>query len=381
MSDDEKVNVKAEDATPSPKKTPKSGRKKKEAKRKVQTPASEASSSSKRSRKSAQSFEPVNFKEETVDKNSIEIPAGRGDKLQDISVIHTTINNMKSEDPVLRALHKFLLGGVGGCLGRGRTPNKLLKKQVLEFSGYLPEVIEGDEESEEAERIAEERMQDKTEALSLPLIKTFCDILYVNRGPENGKIASKPILIDRMLDFLAEPSEDGITVSKGKKRGPKPKDETAEDDDVEVSIDPEKAELKAVRKFFRAYLIIFNEDKRSVEHLTTLAEEKFGLDFDEDKKTELTSLLEKEIRVTEKRAKKALRMEKATKIVEARYKKAEEEENAKNKDAAADVPETVAKDVEEEAATAEAEVATAEATATTADEEMKDEVKEESAKE
>lgn len=237
-------------------------------------------------------------------------------------------------------------------------------------------------------------MQDKTEALSLPLIKTFCDILYVNRGPENGKIASKPILIDRMLDFLAEPSEDGITVSKGKKRGPKPKDETAGDDDVEVSIDPEKAELKAVRKFFRAYLIIFNEDKRSVDHLTTLAEEKFGSDFDEDKKTELTSLLEKEIRVTEKRAKKALRMEKATKIVEARYKKAEEEENAKNKDAAADVPETVAKDVEGEAATAEAEVATAEATeaetaeaetataeATTADEEMKDEVKEESAKE
>lgn len=356
MSDDEKVSVKAEDATPSPKKTPKSGRKKKEAKRKVQTPAS---STSKRSRKSAQSFEPANFKEETVDKNSIEIPGGRGDKLQDISVIHSTINNMKSEDPVLRALHKFLLGGVGGCLGRGRTPNKLLKKQVLEFSGYLPEVIEGDEESEEAERIAEERMQDKTEALSLPLIKTFCDILYVNRGPENGKIASKPILIDRMLDFLAEPSEDGITVSKGKKRGPKPKDETAEDDDVEVSMDPEKAELKAVRKFFRAYLIIFNEDKRSVEHLTTLAEEKFGLDFDEGKKTELTSLLEKEIRVTQKRAQKALRREEAEKVVEMREKKAAAEENVENKDAAADVPETVAKDVEEEAATAEAATATA----------------------
>lgn len=409
MSDDEKVSVKAEDATPSPKKTPKSGRKKKEAKRKVQTPASATSSTSKRSRKSAQSFEPVNFKEETVDKNSIEIPAGRGDKLQDISVIHTTINNMKSEDPVLRALHKFLLGGVGGCLGRGRTPNKLLKKQVLEFSGYLPEVIEGDEESEEAERIAEvsflamkwcyfhglfltfvlynfftqERMQDKTESLSLPLIKTFCDILYVNRGPENGKVASKPILIDRMLDFLAEPSEDGITESKGKKRGPKPKDETAEDDDVEVSMDPEKAELKAVRKFFRAYLIIFNGDKWSVEHLTTLAEEKFGLDFDEGKKTELTNLLEKEIRVTQKRAKKAIRREEAEKVVEMREKKtAAEEENVENKDAAADVPETVAKDVEEEEATAEAATAeAAEATATTADEEMKDEMKEESAKE
>lgn len=384
MSDDEKVNVKAEDTTPSPKKTPKSGRKKKEAKRKVQTPASASSSTSKRSRKSAQSFEPVNFKEETVDKNSIEIPAGRGDKLQDISVIHTTINNMKSEDPVLRALHKFLLGGVGGCLGRGRTPNKLLKKQVLEFSGYLPEVIEGDEESEEAERIAEERMQDKTEALSLPLIKTFCDILYVNRGPENGKIAGKPILIDRMLDFLAEPSEDGITVSKGKKRGPKPKEETGEDDDVEVSVDPEKEELKAVRKFFRAYLIVFNDDKRSVEHLTTLAEEKFGLDFDEGKKAELTGLLEKEIRVTQKRAKKALakeeaEKEEAQKDAEMEEEKSEQEESAKNvesKDAAADAPETEAKDGEEE----EAAAATA-ATATTADEEMKDEVKEESANE
>ena len=190
-----------------------------------------------------------------------------------------------------------------------------------------------------------------------------------------------------MLDFLAEPSEDGITVSKGKKRGPKPKDETAEDDDVEVSMDPEKAELKAVRKFFRAYLIIFNDDKRSVEHLTTLAEEKFGLDFDEGKKTELTSLLEKEIRVTQKRVKKALRREEAEKVVEVREKNAVvEEENVEIKDAAADV----AKDVVEEEATAEAataeaaEAATAEAAtaeATTADEEMKDEVKEESAKE
>jgi hypothetical protein len=227
-------------------------------------------------------------------------------------------------------------------------------------------------------------MQDKTEALSLPLIKTFCDILYVNRGPENGKIAGKPILIDRMLDFLAEPSEDGITVSKGKKRGPKPKEETGEDDDVEVSVDPEKAELKAVRKFFRAYLIIFNDDKRSVEHLTTLAEENFGLDFDEGKKAELTGLLEKEIRVTQKRAKKALakeeaEKEEAQKDAEMEEEKSEQEESAKNvesKDAAADAPETEAKDREEE----EAAAATA-ATATTADEEMKDEVKEESANE
>ena len=231
-------------------------------------------------------------------------------------------------------------------------------------------------------------MQDKTDALSLPLIKTFCDILYVNRGPENGKIASKPILIDRMLDFLAEPSEDGITVSKGKKRGSKPKDEAGEDDDVEESIDPEKAELKAVRKFFRAYLIIFNGDKRSVEHLTTLAEEKFGLDFDEGKKTELTSLLEKEIRVTQKRAKKALAKEQAKNDVEMKEENTDQEESVKNvesKDAAPVAPETEVKDGEEAVAeVAEAaveETAEAAEAAKTADEEMKDEVKEESTNE
>jgi hypothetical protein len=98
----------------------------------------------------------MDFKEEK-DNKKIEIPAGRGVKLDTIEIIKANVSKMKNTDPILAELHKFLLGGPGGCLGKGRTGKKLLKKHVLEFSGYLPDIEEGDKEGEEIERDAEVR--------------------------------------------------------------------------------------------------------------------------------------------------------------------------------------------------------------------------------
>jgi len=125
-------------------------------KRSAAAAATPSSSASKRQRKSTTSFSPMDFKEEK-DNKKIEIPAGRGVKLDTIEIIKANVSKMKNTDPILAELHKFLLGGPGGCLGKGRTGKKLLKKHVLEFSGYLPDIEEGDKEGEEIERDAEVR--------------------------------------------------------------------------------------------------------------------------------------------------------------------------------------------------------------------------------
>lgn len=278
----------------------------------VATPSS-ASSASKRQRKSTTSFSPMDFKEGKDSSRKVEIPAGRGVKLDTIEIIKTNVTKRKTTDPILAELHRFLLGGPGGCLGKGRTGKKLLKKHILEFSGYLPEVEEGDDEGEELERDAEERMQTKAENMSLPLLKTFCDILSVHRGPEEGtkgkkgKLATKSILVDRLLDFLSDPSVDGIdaaaAVATGKKRGPKSKkrqdeeESEAEDEEMEDAAEEEEAadsvpSQKALKAFVKAYLICFNSDKISEEHALQIATDKFGDDLG-DGKDALAKLLKK----------------------------------------------------------------------------------------
>lgn len=253
----------------------------------------EEGSARKRQRRSTSSFTPADFKHETH--KPIEIPAGRGVKLGDIGPIRQNVSKRNASDPILVSLHKFLLGGPGGCLGKGRTSKNLVKKHILEFSGYFPplkekEIKEGgdsgeelvekgeetqekkeegvvkeevaevaeqvgteetegkgeenkeeekkeEEEEEEKEEMddeeeeAEERMIAKAEKLSLPLLKSFCDILCLDRRPVQGKIPNKNMLIDRLLDFLAEPSPDGIDVeaSTPKKRGRKPKNQQKEE--------------------------------------------------------------------------------------------------------------------------------------------------------
>ena len=143
---DEKESEEKEKETKTPKK--------KRAKRGAAVATPGTSSASKRQRKSTTSFSPQNFKEDK-DAKKIEIPSGRGIKLEEIEVIKATVSKKKNTDPILVELHKFIFGGPGGCLGKGRTSKKLIKKHILEFSGYLPDVVEGDEEAEEMEREAE----------------------------------------------------------------------------------------------------------------------------------------------------------------------------------------------------------------------------------
>jgi hypothetical protein len=89
-------------------------------------------------------------------------------------------------------------------------------------------------------------MISKAEKLSLPLLKSFCDILCLDRRPIQGKVPNKNMLIDRLLDFLAEPTPDGIDVeaSSPKKRGRKPKNHQKE----ESAMDVDEEEVSSPKK-------------------------------------------------------------------------------------------------------------------------------------
>ena len=73
-------------------------------------------------------------------------------KLSDIPAIRSKIMQERDNVPIMNEMHKFLFRGKGGCLKlRGRVKVQVVKSHLLDFSGYLPIVEEGDTDGEELE--------------------------------------------------------------------------------------------------------------------------------------------------------------------------------------------------------------------------------------
>jgi len=92
----------------------------------------------KRKRKTLETFHPEDFKDDTR-KNTfanLVIKQGHGVSFADIPDIRSKIDQASANDPIMEAAHKFLFGGIGGA--KGSAVKKLMKSQLLEFSGYLP---------------------------------------------------------------------------------------------------------------------------------------------------------------------------------------------------------------------------------------------------
>jgi len=85
----------------------------------------------KRQRKSTlgKHYEPEDF---TMDISpGVRVIKGRGKKLKDIPVVNDFIEKFSSNSEQLVAAHRFLFS-------RGRPMQKEMKRNILEFSGYLP---------------------------------------------------------------------------------------------------------------------------------------------------------------------------------------------------------------------------------------------------
>jgi len=198
--------------------------------------------------------------------------------------------------------------------------------------------VDGEEEEEETEEDRKasdedltEKFEDKAFNCSVPLIKSYCDTLHLNRAPG----AKKADLVETLISFLAEPSESLLRESSTdmvevaiassseakkkrgrpksktptkKKRGrpKKKKDDEEEPDDLDfVSEDEAKAEevkeeepeyddddqdeetedgktipsAKKLRTWVKAYVTCFDLDKCSAKHAIATASEKYGVDM------------------------------------------------------------------------------------------------------
>jgi len=137
---------------------------------------------------------------------------GKGTKLKDIPKVKSNVDKLLTKDPTLSSAHKFLYGG------RGIVAKKVVKKQILEFSGYLLADDKGAEKETENETVAEKYVI-RAKKLQVPLLKVICDILDVDRTPTGKKAAlSKDGIIDRLIEFIAAPNVKLTVSGKNKKR-------------------------------------------------------------------------------------------------------------------------------------------------------------------
>jgi hypothetical protein len=199
----------------------------------------------KRVRKSADVFEPDNFLGKD---KSLQVVAGRGTKLAEIDAVKATIDKLSMNSADLMLAHRLLY------TRQGKPAKKEIKKNLLEFCGFLPLAEEGQDKKvlealeEEAEvRIEysgfgfmvdsgsclpvgkivltlssfhsfsidlQTKMSTKAFKLTIPLIKKLCDLFHVDRF----KLETKDALIDALLDFLGAPSEDQLKGGKKSKK-------------------------------------------------------------------------------------------------------------------------------------------------------------------
>ena len=142
--------------------------------------------------------------------------------------------------------------------------------------------------------------------LVVPQLKKLLDVFAVDRSDMKDKEA----LVEGVLNFFSEPSEDMLksgtkkTAAPGtKKEAPKKKskkpaakktpesDSESELEDVEEDKEPDEKEL---RKWVRAYVRCFNTASATLKHAMGVAEEKFGVSL-KDKKDLMKKLLTEEM--------------------------------------------------------------------------------------
>jgi len=251
---------------------------------------------SKRERKSAEKFVSVNF---TSPKkiSAVEHIVGRGVKLESIDSVKDSIKKSKNKSSELVATYHFVFGRKGKPLAR--------KKELLEFSGYLPKKEEGvDEETQKKkDEVLESKFGTKAHKMTKTDIMSICDVLNIDRRADAGEKNDKDFFVDRLLDFIAVPDERLTKAyasnrlkataaaareekKLAKKKSSKEKKEESDDDDDEgMLVEGTKIPTdKALKRWVKAYVQCFNHDKATMTHAVETANDKFGVDLADKKK-------------------------------------------------------------------------------------------------
>lgn len=146
----------------------------------------------------------------------------------------------------------------------------------------------------------------KASKLTLNQMKTLFNVFSIDRNDDDEKpLKTKEELVDRMCDFLGNPSEllaKPAKVEDGKKArrsgGPKKKKAgkrkpAAKKDTGEKPKDPfslvkhhtkgEKPSDDALRQWVKAYVVCFDMDSATTKHAIKTASDKFGVELAHNK--------------------------------------------------------------------------------------------------
>ena len=152
---------------------------------------------------------------------------------------------------------------------------------------------------------------EKARKISNPGLKNLCDFFDIDRSATDGEKVDKDFLVDRLLDFLADPSEEltktwikenkkkaaakkkkAAKAEAGKKKVAKEESSDEEDEeDMFEEVDGQKLPTdKALKRWVKAYVRCFNLDKATTKHDMETASDKFGVDL-KPKKQRMKELL------------------------------------------------------------------------------------------
>jgi len=204
-----------------------------------------SSAEGKRRRKSSStvSYVPEDFTAKQG--GSIQVTKGRGQCLRDLPGVKANVEKYNlGSDEFLQA-YRLLFPG------RGKL-KKNVKSLLLDFSGYLEEVNDGEnlEKREKRDENSEAKFSKRAYKLHVPQIKSLCDFFDIDRTPSStDEKVDKEMLVDRLLDFLSAPNKESTnTEKKNAKKSPsskkigvkkplaskkKSKDDTEADDDID----------------------------------------------------------------------------------------------------------------------------------------------------
>lgn len=172
----------------------------------------------KREKKKVQRFELT--PQEVKKRKQPSIEEGSGTKLGDIPNVNCQLNKTMTED--LKPLYRLLFDTVP-------PTNAVTKKNIRQFSGF----------TFSADSNEKKKKVDKLTKLPLPLVKSFCVTLDLERG---GK---KEDVMERIISFLMEPKSSNKPLpSSAKKRRRSSKSKTSHDSEGSAK----KTKVKKAKK-------------------------------------------------------------------------------------------------------------------------------------
>ncbi|XP_046578055.1 protein DEK-like [Haliotis rubra] len=126
-------------------------------------------------------------------RKKVDVPEGSGAKLGECPRIEYKIAHLKADD--LKPLHRIVFGKKG--------TSQEVKKNLRQFCGFS--FSKEDKEYDKRVSIIGK--------LTLPVLKTICEVLDLERS------GVKDDVVQRVMDFLMNPSDSGRKVPEPKKRG------------------------------------------------------------------------------------------------------------------------------------------------------------------